>query len=433
MAFSPPTNSVPAIKLQLPADVVEDIWCKAPDFWIINGRSEYQLLTRTDLVAFLQLRLGALGKHVTKSQLRQGITWISANRRIDHVIPLLSGYQAGIHEINGTRILVPRTLPLIAPAPGKTDLCDSILSGMLGPPQIKHFLAWFKIAHQCLKSNLLMPGQVVVFAGPQGCGKNLVQELIITPVLGGCWAEPYRYATGITPFNEDHFSAAHLMIADQKKPRDRADMQEYIRRIASNQGESLHPKFGKAISLPISWRLTVSCNLEEKDLAIIPPLDGLENKLMLFKCDAPKKPFQTETPAKREKFASEILAEIPALIQQLEDFQIPKDLTDSRYGVKGYQHPELVEKVRQLEPEERLIELLLAYKQQCYSTPNFNDVTAGKLHQELNDKHSLRAELYKICSSPRSLGRILTVLSQSPNPKITSRILHGETVYTVHL
>ena len=130
------------------------------------------------------------------------------------------------------------------------------------------------------------PGQVVAFCGPKECGKTLTQDLIITPILGGAAAEPYRYAIGRTEFNEDQFSAAHLKISDQKSPRNRGDIQDFIRRVAFNEDEQFHPKNRSATLLPIFRRMTISCNESEEDLAIIPPINDLEDKLMLFKCSS---------------------------------------------------------------------------------------------------------------------------------------------------
>jgi hypothetical protein len=120
-------------------------------------------------------------------------------------------------------------------------------------------------------------------SGPQGCGKNLVQEQIITPILGGRIAEPYRYAVNRTQFNQNLFKAAHWMIADQKRPADRSDMREFIRRLASNEYDSWHGKNKEAITLPITRRMSVSCNEEEADLKIIPSPGGLEDKLLLLR------------------------------------------------------------------------------------------------------------------------------------------------------
>ena len=50
--------------------------------------------------------------------------------------------------------------------------------------------------------------------------------------------------------------------------------------------------------------------------------------------------------------------ELPAFIQFLQNWEIPQDLTDSRFGVAAYQHPDLVKVVEDMAPEKRLMELI---------------------------------------------------------------------------
>ena len=255
-----------------------------------------------------------------------------------------------------------------------------------------------------------MPGQVLILAGPQGCGKNLVQELIITPILGDRIAEPYRFAVGRTQFNQDLYKAAHLMIADQKKPTERADMREFIRRMASNDFDSLHPKNKEAIGLPTLWRMTISCNEEPADLKIIPPLDGLEDKLMLFRCALADMPMPTGDIQSRHEFAAAIRAELPAFIDSLLSFKIPSGLYHERFGIKGYLHPELVRMVRKLDSEEDLLELI---KDARKLSPQLNLtlITAAELHQRLYKIKNLRQHLLAITRSPRWLGQLLSKLA----------------------
>ena len=138
------------------------------------------------------------------------------------------------------RVLVPQALTLMQPQKGEAKLINQILLAMLGAEQFTFLKEWIQLGYNCLKNYDPVAGQVLIMAGPIGCGKNLVQELIITPILGVRMAEPYRYAVGRTQFNQDLFKATHLMIADQKNPRDRVDMREFIRRVASNHFDSLH-------------------------------------------------------------------------------------------------------------------------------------------------------------------------------------------------
>ena len=51
---------------------------------------------------------------------------------------------------------------------------------------------WLKIAHESLRTGKLRVGQALAFAGPRECGKSLLQNHIITPIVGGRSAKPHR-------------------------------------------------------------------------------------------------------------------------------------------------------------------------------------------------------------------------------------------------
>src|SRR5271165_1600665 len=390
-------------------NIISRIFHKFPNYWLPNLSGSYVQVGRFDLAVSIKKRAALIEASATKKDIRETIAWISENQSIDYVLPRLPGYGAGVHRINNATVLVPEALRVIEPSKGNLPITAGILERMLGPDQLIYFLAWLQTGYLCLKENTKKPGQVVILAGPQACGKNLVQEQIITPVFGGSYAEPYRYAVGKTQFNMDHYKAMHLMIADQKNPAERADMQEYIRRIASNNSEQLHPKNKEAISIEVLWRMSISCNQDEKDLRIIPPLDGLEDKVMLFKCALAPMPMPTAEPAQYKAFQDVIRAETGALIDRILEFKIPDSLRHQRFGVKGFLHPELARNVNMLGTEESLLGLIRDHKRH---KPEWilSDISAGEIHAELFKQDNLREALRKIAYSPMSVGKLLAKL-----------------------
>lgn len=46
---------------------------------------------------------------------------------------------------------------------------------MLGAEQFAYFKGWLQIGYNCLKNHEHMPGQVLILAGPQGCGLRYVE------------------------------------------------------------------------------------------------------------------------------------------------------------------------------------------------------------------------------------------------------------------
>jgi hypothetical protein len=410
--------------MPVPQNITADIYHKFPNYWILNGSGYHVQIGRPDLSTVLEGRCAASGYPAGRKQIREIIAWIAENQSIDYVLPNLPGYAVGLHLINKSKILVPEALTLIQPASGNADLCEAILLQMLGMEQLSFFFAWLAIGFRCLKDHECRPGQVLILAGPQGCGKNLVQEQIITPIFGGRYAEPYRYAVGKTQFNLDHYRAMHLMISDQKNPADRADMQEYIRRIASNDADSVHPKNKEAIGLEVLWRMSISCNEQEPDLRIIPPLVGLEDKILLFKCELHPMPMPTATVAERKLFRDAIGAELPALLDHVLSFKIQPHLHHERFGVRGYIHPDLARMVRELDPEEELLELVRDCRK---AVPQMvlHDVTAGELHEKIDERHNLRPQLLSIAKSPHRLGRLLAKLADRKDGTVIKGAVAG--------
>jgi hypothetical protein len=84
------------------------------------------------------------------------------------------------------------------------------------------------------------PRPNMVLAGPKKCGKNLFQEVVVTGILDGTFADPSQYMTSVTTFNSDLFAAPHQLIADSLHSNDqktRAILENAIKMVSANQGQ----------------------------------------------------------------------------------------------------------------------------------------------------------------------------------------------------
>jgi len=410
-------------------NITADVYYKHPNFFLLNGASIYTELGRTDITTILRQRCIAAGCTPNKKELREAIAQIAENQAINKIYPFLPGYPVGL--IPGTRILVPIALKPIQPASGDCSLLEHILLELLGPQQLPFLYGWLKIADECFRHHNTMPGQVIVLAGPQHAGKTFVQEHIFTPILGGQAADPYRFIIGPTEFNAHFFQAIHLMMSDQKNPRNREDLREFFRDVASNESGLLHAKNKDAGTVKTLRRMTISCNLAEKDLAIVPPLDGLEDKVMLFKCEHVTMPFPGDEIAQREARAAAVKAKLAAFVDRLHDHNIPADLRHPRYGIKGFKHPEIAKLVRQLDKEQEFLELIRERKR---NNPGWilTDLTAGEIYNEIFEQKSLQDALRKCSGSSVSAGRLLSALVERKDRIVTSRLIRGEVLYTIN-
>ena len=285
----------------------------------------------------------------------------------------LAGYKQGFYAINSIRILVTTSPTIIEPRDMDWSMLEGVIRRILGKDdgdaQIIHFYGWLKIAYTALRSGQKQPGQVVVFCGPHGCGKSLLQRLI-TQILGGRVAKPYQAMNGGTAFNADLFGAEHLEIADEAPSTDiraRREFGSQIKNITVNVDQRLHAKHRDAITLQPFWRMTVSLNDEQENLQILPPFDdSIEDKIMLFRAAPGTMPMPTGTPDERAAFEARMFSELPGLIHFLQTFTIPDDEICQRFGIKHYHHPELLANLTTMAPEIRLLALIDRH----FFTPN---------------------------------------------------------------
>lgn len=331
--------------------------------------------------AKLHLRRSGLSKDAFDSsglnELERAMIVAQLERHVDYSGPL-AGHKLGIFSTTADmRVLVTTEARPPVAKRGKHDHLERLLSELF-KDQVEVAMSWLKVARESQLAGDFRPGQLLVLAGPPGCGKSLFQSLV-TEWLGGRVAKPFRYFIGETPFNGDLAGAEHLMIEDENASTDirrRRDFGGRIKEYCASRDMNIHPKGRQAMTLPTFRRLTLSVNDEPENLMILPPLDdSLADKITLLKCSA------ATIGSDRDKTWRTLTGELAALAWTLERWSIPHRLRCSRYGVKAWQHPELFEALSDLSPERRLMDLI----DQClFETGDF-----GELHfssEELESK-----------------------------------------------
>ena len=275
----------------------------------------------------------------------------------------LAGHQKGlIKNMCGQRVLVTNSPKLITPVKGEWPTLRNLQGNLFGPDQLRYLWGWEKIAFESLCAGHWRPGQVLVLAGEANSGKSLYQNLI-TEILGGRTAKPFRYMSGGTDFNGDLFGAEHLMIEDEFASTDIRSRRHFGARCKDftvNSVQSCHAKGRQALSLKPFWRVSVSLNDEPENLMILPPLDeSLEDKVMLLKVMKASMPMPTKTPQQREEFWQTLLNELPAYLWFLtQGWEIPEGLRCERFGIKHFHHPELLEALSAISHEDNLLALI---------------------------------------------------------------------------
>jgi hypothetical protein len=307
--------------------------------------------------------------------------------------------------------LVTDELSLPEPLDSLCPIIGGLLEKCFGNEQLAYVLGWLKHAYLNLLpgNKAFQPAQMLTVCGPPGAGKNLFQD-IVTAVLGGRMAKPYRYLSGGTQFNLDLAGAEHLQIADEVGRQDYATRRKFgaaLKDICVNPIQSIHPKGKNAVNLPLRWRITASLNDRDEDLCILPPYEPqLWEKIILLKFahGGDLLPDSGE----REAFWAKVEREIPALCHFLLSFDIPAHIRNPRYGVDHYHNPELLVALDVISPEMQLHDLIFEYVLKEGNVPEWNG-TASELEQELRQTVG---EVPRVCTTTQTAGKYLNRLEE---------------------
>jgi len=417
----PAPRAAPTPKASATKETVAYFDSSRGQFWTKNSRGEW-----------IQFSEAAL-RRVLKYQHYQDITDKEAQYAVidRHFIELqhvqdvayagsIAGYKTGLHEICGQRVLVTSGPRLLRPQEGDWKTLRDFVGQLLGD-DVRYFYAWAKSALKTLyKGAPFRPGQMLAIAGPAGCGKSLLQNLI-TEMVGGRSAKPYRYMTGETAFNGDLLCNEHLMIEDEAGGLDlrvRRHFGSQLKNMIVNQVQSMHRKGRDALSVTPFWRLTISLNDEPENLAVLPPLDdSLRDKLILMRAYAFVPPHSPDDLAGRDRWRRALSAELPAFLRYLQTYHIPPKMLNVRYGCVAHQDPELLHELHALSPESELLELIDMLQIWGIDREPWEG-TASDLKQALlaKDRHNL---VQKLLAYSSVTGRYLAQLSAKFPERVT--------------
>jgi hypothetical protein len=352
-------------------------------------------------------------------------------QNVNYAAPL-AGYETGLYNLVGRKILVTKGPELIVPVEGTWPVLNQLLEGMLkwdDLDQREYFFGWMTQALTAIhKGDPNMPGQLLALAGPPGSGKSLLQGLI-TKLLGGRVAKPAAYMNACTPFNGELSQAEHLALDDEAEKTNinaRVHFGNLIKQLTVAGEQYCHGKGKTPITLKPIQRLTMSLNDDPQRILVLPPLDGdIEDKILLLKVKGSPMPMPTNTRDEKQAFMRTLHAELPAFVYAMLNHEVPEEVRDSRYGVKSFHHPALVEALRESSPETILLQLMDA----CSYYPT--DRTAPQIREELNTRPSLKAQVNQLFPYPNACGTYLARLARICGSRVTSRRLNGHVLYTV--
>jgi hypothetical protein len=389
-------------------------------------KGEWMCLTESNLERWLQsfgLEKGDARARQPIREVERIILWVQAHRKLDAVLNI-AGHRPGVVSIRTLKVLVrkgPNLMPLLA---GDWSMLRKMLEGFFWLPlegpempsafkiyvkgkdrdhekeqavwrvlcreieepdteaecenpvpkkrwvldQTPVFYGWLKLAlevyhRRAAGEDVMRNGQGMVIAGKPDGGKSLLQQYIITPMLGGRMAKPDDFLTGSTNFNSELFASEHLAMGDSPlstKMEDRLRFGEFIKMIVAEQWHRFHPKGKDAMIVNPVWRLSISINDDQDNIRSLPPVkEGVADKIHLLHVNAVEMPMRTTTLDEYRAFGRRIEEELPAFAHWLmNEWEMPEVLQGARFGMISIQAPDLMREMFEDSPSGEILELI---------------------------------------------------------------------------
>ncbi len=339
----------------------------------------------------------------------------------------LCGKTEGFYTEGQTRFLVTESYHLPEIHAGEWPTLKAIISGLLSSDaheetQVQVFHGWMQTAQNALRAERIQAAQALAIAGPAGCGKSLLQNLI-TICLGGRAAKPLRYMTGGTDFNGELFEAEHLMLEDEFMSRrigDRLKLGAALKNFCvATRAQSCHRKGRQAITLPAWWRLSITLNDDPEAMLVLPPLDDhIADKIILLRASRFEFPMPMDSAEAQARCMETCIAEVPAYLHWLiHEFTIPAALADPRrYGITSWHHPELKVELDNLSPEADLLALIDEVLWRT-GAPQWRG-TSEELQRILIEDCGVASQARKLLEWRNACGTFLGRLATKPLPRV---------------
>jgi hypothetical protein len=426
-------------------------------YWFKPKERFLQLSSRSLSHHFHTRGLSKLG--IPNLNIRQ-IDWPIYNAELNNVVDYagpLAGHRNGLYkDPNGKVYLVTEEAKGVwddLPKTGEPEFFLEFVQELLPGDQWLYFCYWLSLALRSLRNGDFKAGQAIIFAGPAQCGKSLLQY-IITHVLGGRSADPFKYMFGATNFNYDLIKAEHWMFEDPPTSTDiktRREFGERLKECCNNDEFRAHKKNKDGEMVRIFRRVTGSINNETEHLAQVPPMgEGTADKIFLFKCERAFESMRRfivtqEQPAlhgmgdyvpkgqqDRKKVRATIQAELPVLRGWLlrQFARVPDTMIDNRMGIQAWHHPELLTEINSLAPEERLLQLL---DQVLWDDKD--ELRTPWTGKSMQLEHDLRqksvSEVERLFRFSNACGAYLGKLVKRHPHRISNRKVDGYTVWNI--
>ena len=436
-------NPVAALPAFIQNEVTDKWFHPASGKYLVrDSRSKYQAIPEHNLER--KLVNAGLEKYPAKgetaSETSLALGYIDHHCTVDYYGPV-GGYEQGVIDMCGKRILVNDEAELIEAVPGDWPVLRSVIENMLGEEQTPYFYGWLKTAMVMLRAREWQPGQALVLAGPPNCGKSLMQK-ILTPLFGNRQCNPYAYMTEKTTFNGQLGGATLWVIDDEVEssaPNMRGKLGTKLKAFCCTEILSVEAKYQMPILLIPLRRLFITLNDTARCLRVLPSLDNdMKDKIMLLRAEY--HPMPEEEYGGRAGFLRQLISELPAFLAFLLDWEIPKEIRDQRYGVRHFHNRNLLKIMRAGSDEGVLLECIeaeiLGNPLNCVRDDKDPSVLlwegrAVDLERTLMSGETCRDTARNLLRSAQQCGTLLGRLATQFPHRFKSRLRNGLTYWTI--
>ena len=386
----------------------QDVWFEGRDYWR-KLRNTYYKEDSSAIRLYLNVEQGFLSNKAkgSPSQVDKALSFIHNARRIDGVFPFLFKKEEIINYEN-EKFLNTSRLKLILPKTGAfsaTWVCSFFKAAFKEEEQREYFTAWLAFFYQTALRENLKRGQFAIFAGPGSSGKNFVCNRIIGKLFGG-FKDCARFILSKDNYNGSLFNSAVWTAHDEEPPKKgNAEISQVLKKLAANDDFMWRNMWTQGDTRPWLGRVLVSLNDDPISLQVLPQLDyNTKDKLMFFKTYDHDLVFPS---------LAQIAQELPILAYYLQNYEIPLELKNERWGVKPYHHPVLVEEAVSVSPDASFKELLELWRKRFFQEFVDQDEWTGNATAFYEDQLCERFQNSSRSYSSRGVGRDFRKLIKS--------------------
>ena len=379
------------------ARAVENIFHDGRAYWRKLPNDYWKAFEKADISMHLKVSRGVTPKPDKSgvSPVESALEHIQNMQHIEGAAPFLFR-PAGLINRGGLRYLNTSNVKVLTPAEGVAVWGPdgqfpwlSQLTFIIPDAYARSiWLAWLAWAYKHAYKMEPTSGQVLFLCGPAGTGKTLLNRGVMAGLFGGLFAEAGAFLTQTDGFNSELFNVPWWCQDDgsiHSGYTSKVRFTEMIKRVAANSAFRCNEKFKKAVTNEWLGRLVITCNADEESIRQIPETNlSNADKLILIRTSE-KAPHVYPSRAEVDRI---LARELPWFARWLLDWKIPAELMgESRFGVKHYADPTLVETSRHSSPNAGFSEILEDWRRQYFTMrepkADFWEGTAYQLQKEI--------------------------------------------------